>query len=378
MRLTREYKPFDVLTAARKRIAAAFDAGPVQVAFSGGKDSGVLLHLAVEEARRRKTRVSGLFVDWEAQFQLTIDYVRACREMYADVLDLVWACVPLVTVNGCSMIEPEWTCWDPAKRDNWVRPLPEEATTSFPFMSGPMTFEDFMPAANANFEGTVLSGVRAQESHDRFLGVFSRARWGKTKVVCPLYDWKVDDIWGYFALTGAPYNRLYDRMYQAGLPLRQMRICEPYGETQRQGLWLFQIVEPETWAKVAGRVAGADTAGIYSKKGKWVIPAKPPNGHTWESFTRFLLDTCPAPTAEHYRTKIAVYLKWCRDHDEAVPDEAPDDLGAKDVPSWRRICTSILKNDYWMTRLSFAPTKTAAYAAYMERRKAQRESWQIL
>jgi predicted phosphoadenosine phosphosulfate sulfurtransferase len=27
-----------------------------------------------------------------------------------------------------------------------------------------------------------------------------------------------------------------------------MRICEPFGPEQRQGLWLYHVIEPERWA----------------------------------------------------------------------------------------------------------------------------------
>jgi predicted phosphoadenosine phosphosulfate sulfurtransferase len=37
-------------------------------------------------------------------------------------------------------------------------------------------------------------------------------------------------------------------MFQAGVPPRYMRICEPFGPEQRQGLWLYHVVEPDRWA----------------------------------------------------------------------------------------------------------------------------------
>ena len=49
----------------------------------------------------------------------------------------------------------------------------------------------------------------------------------------PLYDWKARDIWIYNARTRAIYNPLYDLMYRAGVPLRNMRVCEPFGPEQR-------------------------------------------------------------------------------------------------------------------------------------------------
>ena len=46
-------------------------------------------------------------------------------------------------------------------------------------------------------------------------------------------------------------------MHKAGVKLSLQRICQPYGDDQRRGLWLFHLIEPETWAKVVARVNGA-------------------------------------------------------------------------------------------------------------------------
>jgi len=391
----------DVLVAARRRISTVFDRHEnVGVSFSGGKDSGVLLHLTMEEARRRGRRVSVLFIDWEAQFDLTIQFVKECLDMYASQANPLWACVPLTTVNACSVVEPEWTCWDPAKRALWVREPPPGAIwdgaedpslrtgLAFPFYRRSMTFEEFVPAYEQWFGGAVLMGMRATESYDRYLGTFARLKseqgvfsFQDTVVSCPLYDWRVEDIWTYYAATGLPYNRLYDRMYQAGMSVHRMRICEPYGNEQRQGLWLFHVVEPETWARVCARVAGANSGALYAGErgnvlgnGKITLP----DGHTWKSFTLFLLDTMPEATAEHYRNKIAVYLKWYADHGvPEIPDATDGDNGGTDSGSWRRLCRSVLRNDFWMMKCGFQPTKTASYEAYRDLMKRRRERWGI-
>lgn len=59
----------------------------VCVSFSGGKDSGLMLHLTANIARKLHKKINVLFIDWEAQFSCTISYITALREMYADVID---------------------------------------------------------------------------------------------------------------------------------------------------------------------------------------------------------------------------------------------------------------------------------------------------
>lgn len=393
----------NVLIAARARIAFTFDNFErVCVSFSGGKDSTVLMHLACAEARVRGRRVAVLFIDWEAQYRATIEHVEAMLDEYADVVDPFWIAVPLRTTNACSQLEPEWTCWAPEREELWVRPRPARATPigSLPFYTDRMTFEEFVPAFSAWYAGDTrtafLVGIRADESLNRWRTLTNKGKVrfeGRDWTTCqslhvvsvfPLYDWKTQDIWIYHARTATRYNEVYDLMHKAGLSIHQMRLCEPYGDEQRQGLWLFHVLEPETWPRVAARVAGANTGALYAReRGNVMGNAKislPPHLPTWEAYARFLLDTMPPPTAEHYRNKIAVWLKWYVDRgypDGKIPDELPDDLGAKDKPSWRRVCKVLLKNDYWCKGLCFSPTKTAAYGRYQDIMKRRRESWGI-
>ena len=69
----------DVLTAARQRIEWTFDRfDKIYVAFSGGKDSTVALHLVMEEAIKRDRTVAVVYIDLEGQYQLTDDHLKDC------------------------------------------------------------------------------------------------------------------------------------------------------------------------------------------------------------------------------------------------------------------------------------------------------------
>lgn len=388
-----------VLAAAEQRIAWVFDNVPrIYVSFSGGKDSTVLMHLVAAEARKRGRRVGLLFIDWEAQYTLTIAHIRAMLALYADVFEVYWVALPLRTTNATSQYEPEWTCWEPGKRDLWVRDLPPDAVSDpafFPFYKDHMTFEEFVPDFGHWYSQGKLTaslvGIRATESLNRWRSMVREkstlegrnwTTWigGHVYNAYPIYDWKTADIWRFHGKTGLPYNALYDRMHAAGLTIHQMRICEPYGDEQRKGLWLYQVIEPETWARICARVAGAGTGALYANEAGNILGntkiALPP-GHTWQSFAEMLLHSMPPPTAEHYRNKIAVWIKWYRDRGHEIADEMPKDTGADDMPSWRRVCKMLLKNDYWCKTMCFSPTKTAAYDRYTKLMKRRRDAWGI-
>lgn len=403
MKVKKRKLGINVLEAARQRIAWTFDEfSRIYISFSGGKDSTLMTHLVMDEAIERQRKVGLMFVDWEAQYKLTIDHIKRVYDMYSDHIEWYWIALPLLTTNACSMFEPEWVCWQPEKRDLWVRDLPEWAisdTGHFPFYHHNMTFEDFVPEFGKWYAGDELTacfvGIRTRESLNRWRTIAGHGikfnhdtpdlNWtnyvGKALYnVYPIYDWKAEDIWTYHAkYPDKPHNQLYDLMHKAGLSLYQMRICEPYGDQQRKGLWLYQIIEPETWGKVVARVAGANTGAIHSGEvslGDRKI-VKPDNV-TWEQFAMMLLESMPIPTAEHYKNKIAVWMHWYQVRDWKIKDELPGDTGSQDMPSWRRICKVLLKNDYWCYALSFSANKSSAYKRYLRIMRKRRQEWDIL
>ncbi|EIR7178976.1 DUF3440 domain-containing protein, partial [Salmonella enterica] len=170
--------------------------------------------------------------------------------------------------------------------------------------------------------------------------------------------------------------------YQAGVPPRYMRICEPFGPEQRQGLWLYHVIEPERWAAMCARVSGALSGGIYAGQDSHFYGHRKilkPDHLNWEEYALLLLHSMPEVTAEHYRNKIAVYLQWYKKKGmHTIPQTQHGDIGSRDIPSWRRICKVLLNNDYWCRALSFSPTKPKNYQRYNERMKAKRQEWGIL
>lgn len=391
----------DVLTEARERIAWVFDNFPrIYLSFSAGKDSTVMLHLVAEEARKRERTFGLLLVDLEAQYRHTIKHAEAMFAEYADCTEPYWVSIPLILRNAVSSYQPRWVCWEPGEAERWVRTPPKIAITdpsTFPFYEQDMEFEDFIDgfgAWYANGEATAcFVGIRSDESLNRFRalskdnGLFDK-RWTTWKGrgvfnAYPIYDWRTRDIWIYHGKTGKAYNRIYDLMHAAGMSIHQMRICQPYGDDQRKGLWLYHALEPETWGKVVARVAGANSGALYARESgniNGTIKVKKPPGHTWESFAHLLLETMPEETQQHYKNKIAVFLKWWteRGYPDGIPDEAdPKEENARSVPSWRRVAKTLLRNDWWCKNLSFTQTKHDSYERYMQIMRTRRSKWNI-
>ena len=388
----------NVLEAARERVAYVFDSFPkVYVSFSGGKDSTCMLHLVMHEAIRRKRKVGILFIDLEGQYKLTIDHINECCKLYAAHIELFWICLPLHLRNAVSQFEPHWICWDKDRKNDWIRPLPEPAISDenfFPFFHKGMEFEEFVPLFGKWYGGDSLTacfvGIRTAESLSRFCAItmrrnsyFQDKKWttwcgGNLYNIYPIYDWRTEDDWTYLGKYKLPYNRLYDRMYQAGLSIHQMRICQPYGDDQKKGLWLFHLIEPETWSRVVARVNGANQGALYCKEHGNItgnLKISKPEGHTWESFSKLLLASMPPRTREHYENKISIFLKWysTRGYPDGIPDEGS--ITDKNTPSWTRIAKALLRNDYRCKGLSFSQTKSGSYEKYKKLMAKRRELW---
>jgi len=398
--MPKNYTGVNVYDAARERISYIFDNfSRIYVSFSGGKDSSVMLHLVMDEAIKRVRKVGVLLVDLEGMYKLTIDHIQKMYDLYADYIEPYWVCLPIALRNAVSVYEPKWCCWEQGK--DWIRQPPKMAITDydyFPFFRPGMEFEEFVPEFGHWFgQGKLTAcfvGIRADESLNRYRTIKADKSMFEDKTyttwlnrglynVYPIYDWKVDDIWLYNAKFGKLYNPLYDRMHMAGLTPSQMRICQPYGDDQRRGLWLFHVIEPETWGKVVARVNGANGGALYVRETGDIMGnikiTKPP-GHTWESFAKLLMESMPPQTKEHYENKIAVFLHWWeeRGYSHGIPDEGEiHDEAAKTVPSWKRICKALLRNDYWCKGLSFSQTKSTAYEKYKKVMKRRKLAWGI-
>lgn len=390
---TKIYNNQNVYEATKERISIIFDNfSKIYVSFSAGKDSTTMLHMVMDEAIKRNRKVAVMLIDLEGQYKITIEHARKCFDMYKNNLEKYWICLPIHLRNAVSNYEPQWTCWDKELKKDWIRDMPEEAISDekyFNFFRKNMEFEEFVPEFGewySNGEKTAcFVGIRTDESLNRFRTIannkkitFNDLKY-TTKVsekvynVYPIYDWSVSDIWHYHYLNpDKPYNTLYDYMHKAGLTPSQMRICQPYGDDQRRGLWLFHILEPETWFKVVARVNGANSGALYVEEtgniNGYNKISKPKN-HTYKSFANLLLKSLPKTTQQHFIERFKVFLKWWykRGYTNGIPDEAPYILEAKRiVPSWRRICKCLLRNDYWCKGLCFTQPTSEAYKKYLD------------
>lgn len=405
----------NVYELTQKRLEILFrDFDNIYVSFSGGKDSGVLLNLCIEYIRKHnlKRRIGVFHLDYEIQYRMTVEYVERTFHENKDIIDVYHICVPFRVTTCTSMYQSYWRPWNKEEKDAWVRPMPEEAMTAddFPFYDRKMWDYDFqvefarwLHARKGATRTCCLVGIRTQESYNRWRTIYRGAKeqykdygWS-TKIdegiynLYPLYDWKTTDIWVANGKFKWDYNHLYDLYYQAGVPLERQRVASPFISEAIETLSLYKVIDPDTWGRMIGRVNGANFSGIYGStqamgRQKIILP----EGHTWKSFMEFLLSTLPKHTARKYRSKLETSIKFWRNRggclsseviqklqERNIPITVGDDTNYKtekkpvrmeylddidiaefkEIPTYKRMCICILRNDHVCKYMGFALTK---------------------
>lgn len=420
--MVREYLQKNVYDALQDRLKLIFEEfDNIYVSFSGGKDSGLLLNMVLDfQKKYYPDKKIGVFhQDFEAQYTVTTEYVERTFEKIKDDVEPYWVCLPMATRTALSSYEMYWYPWDDKKEELWVRPMPKKEYV-INLQNNPMTtyryrmhqedlakqFGRWYRLSHGDKKTVCLLGMRADESLQRYSG-FLNKKYGYhgecwiTKhfkdVWCasPIFDWTSEDIWHAHYLFGYDYNRLYDLYHMAGLKVSQMRVASPFNDYSKDSLNLYRVIDPEVWVKLVGRVQGANFACIYGRsKAMGYRNITLPEGHTWQSYTRFLLDTLPTRLRNNYvkkfNTSIEFWHKTGGGLDEEtireleehgykirrngvsnytlnkksrvvfldrIPDHTDDIKSTKDIPSWKRMCYCILKNDHICRFMGFGMTR---------------------
>lgn len=415
--MKKEYLEINVYEALLERFEYIFkEFDNIYISFSGGKDSGLLLNLFLDYKRKHyPNRTVGLFhQDFEAQYTITTEYVTRTFERFKDEVEPYWVCLPMATRTALSSYEMFWYPWDDEKEELWVRPMPDHPyviniNAPFKYYKRRMPQEDlakqfgrFYKEQHGNGRTVCLLGMRADESLMRYSGFLNKKHgyngecWISKQfkdIWCasPMYDWSTSDVWAANYKFGYDYNKLYDLYYKAGLKPDQMRVASPFNDYSKDSLNLYRIIDPEIWTKLVGRVRGANFAAIYGKtKAMGYRNLTLPAGHTWESYTRFLLDTLPVRLRNSYVKKFNTSMEFwhktggglsedtIRELEEhgykilrngvsnytldkksrvifldKIPDHTDDIKTSKDIPSWKRMCFCILKNDHLCKFMGF-------------------------
>ena len=409
--MIRKYLEVNVYEAFQNRMEYIFqEFENIYVSFSGGKDSGLLLNLVLDYMKKHSMHKKlGVFhQDFEAQYSVTTQYIESTFEKNLDLIEPYWICLPMATRTALSNYEMYWYPWDDTKEDIWVRPMPDKpyvinlSRNPFYYYQYRMhqeklakQFGRWYKDIHGGGKTVCLLGLRATESLQRYSSIVNK-KYGYNgtcwiskmfkDVWCasPLYDWAINDVWTANYKFKYDYNQIYDLYYKAG-----------FNDYAKDSLHLYRVLEPDTWGKLLGRVQGANFTSIYGRSSAMAYRnIKLPEGHTWRSYTEFLLNTLPKRLRKEYVEKFKTSIKFWREKGGGlseeticeltekgykikrngisnytidkksrivfignIPDDTDDILSTKEIPSWKRMCVCILKNDHACKSMGFAETK---------------------
>ena len=415
----RKYKNQNVYASYLERMHFIFqEFDNIFVSFSGGKDSGLLLNLTLDFRNRfYPDKNLGVFhQDFEAQYTVTTEYIESTfkRLEKEKGVELYWVCLPMATRTCFSNYQIFWYPWDDKKEEIWVRPMPQHpyvinlSNNMISTYRYRMHQEDLAKQFGRWYrishdnKTVCLLGIRAGESLQRYSGFLNKKygykgtcwisqQFKDTYAASPLYDWGVNDVWHANAIFSYPYNKIYDLFYMAGLKPSQMRVASPFNDAAKESLNLYRIIDPEVWSRLVGRVHGANFGAIYGKtKAMGYRALSLPEGHTWKSYTKFLLATLPKRLRNSYIKKFQTSIDFWHhtgggldektiseliEHGyrikrngisnytvmknsriiflDKIPDHTDDIKSSRDIPSWKRMCYCILRNDHICRSMGF-------------------------
>ena len=285
-----------------KRIEHLFDRfDEVAVWFSGGKDSTVCLNLVLEIAERRgQLPVRVLWIDQEAEWQCTVDYVKSVME--DERVEPHWYQVPMRLFNATSTTSDDvWlNCW--GEGEEWMRPqddlsikVNDYGVDRFGALFNAISRKDF-PEKTA-----FVGGVRCEESPARAMAITAKGKamfdwmtYGKALnpdkdqyTFYPIYDWSYTDVWKAIHDNDWTYNKLYDYQYQYGVNVKDMRCSNVHHETAVTVLYYLQEIEGDTWAKLCQRLEGINTAG-HLQESAFMVKDLPSMFEDWEEYREHL------------------------------------------------------------------------------------------
>lgn len=423
--LVRKYnKDKNVYEASIDRIEFIFqNFNKIYLSFSGGKDSGVMLNLVLEymKSNNIKKKIGLMVLDNEANYNLSLEFMHRMVRGNLEYLDVYWCCLPITLPCTVSSYATEWQCWGNDDRERWIKPMPKDdyivnwenhkEKFGMDFFRENMNYDEFWDEFGDWYakgeDCACLIGIRTDESLNRFRAIMNDRKktlnghnWTKKNTdyvynCYPIFDWRTDDVWIANGLFEWDYNKLYDIFWKSGMSIYQMRVASPFMSESKSSLNMYRVIDPQIWSRLCARVQGANFVATYGKQLTYKS-FKLPEGHTWKSFTKFLLDTLPKEVGENFKMRFIQSIKYWARVGRGLSDKVIDDLknnkiphtigektrhGNKDkycvkmlppdhldmlschnseVTSWKRFAITILKNDHTCKYLGLAPTHEQA------------------
>jgi len=366
------YQNETVLNASRRRISYVFDEyDNIVVSISGGKDSTVLAHLALKEAKKRGRKIGLFFLDEEVVYDSTIKQIEYLMNLFPNNTIKLWYQIEFRLTNATSLKEGQLICWEAGKHKIWMRQKNKESIQHKSWDKEKETvrdknkgfgFYDVLDNFQNNRPNTAfMVGLRAVESMNRWRAVsknpgYKKCFWSTklqngSAAFYPIYDFNFHDIWKYIYDEGLKYSKIYDYMWKKGTPLNEIRVSSLIHEKSFKALVDLPEFEPKTYDRLLKRIDGISIGSIYGKDRAMLKAQKlPKNYRNWREYRNFLLATYPDADKKtifekryaHQLDNDYVARQQCRqlilnDYENNLPIDNKPDPRMEELEKWREI-----------------------------------------
>ena len=372
------YSKKSVYDASIKRIEWVFREfkGHVVVGSSGGKDSTVVMELALEVVRKLKEqgvlkpdyKLKVMWLDQEAEWTRTREYIEDIAKNRQDEIELYWMQCFFELTHSASLGEVNMLrCYDKEFDGVYCQPLSEYAydrlyvddkgkplpikelnkyrklvngkwvySKDIPYQEHDsknfyVIFEDIYSWISGGKSYAVLQGVKASESPRRNLQLTYQQGYKGITWSClsgrnnegvrfsPIYDWSLTDDFIYFERSGCKYNKIYDEFLQFGISPAKMRVSSLIHETSvAHNSTIVQELDRDLYNRMCDRLPGISTYSQLQEKAQKVV--LPVNFKDYEEYARYLIDTCMVEKNKHYFLEL-FETKFYKEHKDNIEDK---------------------------------------------------------
>lgn len=263
----------NVVEAAKRRVRNIFSNGrKVYLNTSGGKDSIVLCNLVYDLCANGEIDSSLLEVDFIDEEVIYDEVIRVCniwRKKFMMIgVKYNWFCIEHRNNNCFNSLEnnENFIPWDRFEQANWAHEMPKFAIrTCRQHVPRIESYQQFLDRYTA--DGITIIGVRMAESRNRqqYLARVNTQPASMTRncTAYPIYDWKDSDVWKYIRDNDIDFPDVYIKMYEAGLPKHNLRVCNFMAIDTCTQLTAMAEAYPELWEKVLRREPNAYLVSLY-------------------------------------------------------------------------------------------------------------------
>lgn len=344
------------------------------VAFSGGKDSGITLELAIQAAKMTgNLPVECVFRDDEILYPGTEEYVT--RTYHRPEVKMHWVVNRQAEPNIFNRKMPYWWAfdWEMAPED-WVREPPAFAeydmeNINLYYMINPTKY----PAPSLKKLVAVV-GIRTLESRNRLFAIQSskgaRSYASDDKrlmMLYPIYDWTDGDIWKAYKDFKWDYNSAYDVMAKMGIPPGKQRLSQIAMSTiGLTNLKLAAKAWPRWFDRVCDRLPGIRQVVYYGSRA--LLPERRET-ETWKDcYQRTCIDSSPDWIVARSIKVRDFYTATHQNHaHEDLPEVTPCNVCKV---SWKSLTHAMFSGDPFHISINWLPDVEPS-----EFRKSETRKW---